>query len=109
MTTHVLILCTHNSARSVLSEGMLNHWAKKLGRGQDYAYPHDEPGGVADQPLLPSGLEGERFYEPTDRGFEAGIKARLEELRKRKASWGRLLPETTGSEEQPNPHLGEKP
>lgn len=32
MTTHVLILCTHNSARSVLSEGMLNHWAGKLGR-----------------------------------------------------------------------------
>ena len=31
MTTHVLILCTHNSARSVLSEGMLNHWAAKLG------------------------------------------------------------------------------
>ncbi len=32
MTTHVLILCTHNSARSVLSEGMLNHWAVKLGK-----------------------------------------------------------------------------
>jgi len=31
MTTHILILCTHNSARSVLAEGMLNHWAKKLG------------------------------------------------------------------------------
>ena len=30
MTTNVLILCTHNSARSVLSEGMLNHWAVKL-------------------------------------------------------------------------------
>lgn len=32
MTVHVLILCTHNSARSVLGEGMLNHWAKQLGK-----------------------------------------------------------------------------
>ena len=32
MTTHILILCTHNSARSVLAEGMLNHWARQLGR-----------------------------------------------------------------------------
>ena len=31
-TVNVLILCTHNSARSVLAEGMLNHWAAKLGR-----------------------------------------------------------------------------
>jgi arsenate reductase len=32
MTVHVLILCTHNSARSVLSEGMLNHLARNLGK-----------------------------------------------------------------------------
>lgn len=30
--THVLILCTHNSARSVLAEGMLRHLAAGLGR-----------------------------------------------------------------------------
>lgn len=32
MTTNVLVLCTHNSARSVLSECMLNHWARRLGK-----------------------------------------------------------------------------
>ena len=32
MTAHVLILCTHNSARSVLAEGMLNHLAGRLGK-----------------------------------------------------------------------------
>ena len=31
MTTNILILCTHNSARSVLAEGMLNHLAKERG------------------------------------------------------------------------------
>jgi putative ATPase len=57
--------------------------AKKLGRGVGYAYPHDEPGGVAGQPLLPEEIRDRRFYEPTDRGFEAELGRRLEEIRSR--------------------------
>jgi putative ATPase len=57
--------------------------AEKLGRGTGYRYAHDEPGGVSDQPLLPEELRGRRFYEPTDRGREAELGRRLEELRRR--------------------------
>jgi putative ATPase len=57
--------------------------AAKLGRGEGYRYAHDEPGAVSDQPLLPPELQGRRFYEPTDRGFEAELGERLQALRKR--------------------------
>jgi arsenate reductase len=30
--SNVLVICTHNSACSVLAEGMLNHWAKRLAK-----------------------------------------------------------------------------
>jgi putative ATPase len=57
--------------------------AGKLGRGSGYVYPHDEAGGVADQPLMPPELENRRFYSPTDRGFEAELGRRLQALRRR--------------------------
>jgi putative ATPase len=56
--------------------------AAALGRGEGYRYPHGEPGGVSDQPLLPDELQGRRFYEPTDRGFEGELGRRLAALRK---------------------------
>jgi putative ATPase len=56
--------------------------AAALGRGEGYRYPHDEPGGVSDQPLLPEELRGRRFYEPTDRGFEEALGKRLAAFRK---------------------------
>src|SRR3954453_17864410 len=57
--------------------------AAELGRGEGYRYPHAEPGAVTDQPLAPESVRAERFYEPTDRGFEAELRERLERLRER--------------------------
>jgi putative ATPase len=56
--------------------------ARKLGRGEGYRYAHDEPDAVTDQPLAPESVRGERFYEPTERGFEAELRERLARLRK---------------------------
>ena len=45
MVANVLILCTHNSARSVLAEGMLNHWARTLGKDVRAFSAGSSPGG----------------------------------------------------------------
>ena len=58
--------------------------ARALGRGEGYVYPHDEPGAFTDQQLLPAELRGERFYEPIERGFEARLRERIDELRRRR-------------------------
>jgi putative ATPase len=59
--------------------------ARTLGRGQGYVYPHDEPDGLAGQPLLPEEVQGERFYEPVERGFEAELRERLAAARRRRS------------------------
>ena len=63
---------------------------KGLGYGSGYRYAHDEEGGIADQQHLPDELEGRRFYEPGDQGYEA-------EVRRRMQSWERLLRERGGA------------
>src|SRR6266478_4326282 len=54
--------------------------AKKLGHGAGYQYSHNFEGGFVEQEYLP---EERRYYEPVDRGYEAEIKRRMEELRKK--------------------------
>jgi len=54
VTTNVLILCTHNSARSVLGEGMLNHWAGKLGKDVRAFSAGSMPSGRINQYALSS-------------------------------------------------------
>ena len=55
---------------------------KELGHGKGYRYAHDEPGNVVDQQHRPAELEGRRYYEPTENGFEREIRERLERRRR---------------------------
>ena len=57
--------------------------AKKLGHGAGYQYSHDFPGAIAPQNY---GIQPGRFFQPTDHGYEAKIKARLAEWEKLRAS-----------------------
>jgi len=43
------------------------HSAKRIGHGKGYVYPHDEPGGWADQQYRPEEVEGRVYYEPGER------------------------------------------
>jgi putative ATPase len=54
-----------------------------LGYGSGYEYPHHHPDAVVDQPYLPDALQGQRYYEPTDRGHEQAIAERLRRWRDR--------------------------
>jgi putative ATPase len=51
---------------------------KDLEYGKGYKYAHNEEDAIADMSCLPSALEGRRYYEPTERGFEKEIKRRLD-------------------------------
>ncbi|MBF4560923.1 replication-associated recombination protein A [Microbacterium sp. VKM Ac-2870] len=56
--------------------------AKRLGHGKGYVYPHDLEVGIAAQQYLPDELSSRRYYEPTGRGLERDIRARVEKIRK---------------------------
>ncbi|MFO0691251.1 MAG: arsenate reductase ArsC [Myxococcota bacterium] len=45
MTTHVLVLCTHNAMRSQLAEAMLDHWARARGLDVRAHSAGSAPGG----------------------------------------------------------------
>jgi len=49
----------------------------ELGYGKDYRYDHDEPDGFSGANYWPDAMTPQRFYDPTDRGFEKRIAERL--------------------------------
>ena len=57
---------------------------KDLGYKETYRYAHDEPGAYASgECYFPEEMRGTKFYEPSDRGFEKKISAKLDYLRER--------------------------
>ncbi len=54
---------------------------KERGWGRGYEHAHEDEEAVVAMECLPEGLEGRRFYAPRDRGLEARIRVRLQEIR----------------------------
>lgn len=59
---------------------------KAFGYGEGYQYAHNLESKVADMQCLPDNLKDRVYYHPTEEGIEKRIKARLEEIRKKKAT-----------------------
>lgn len=55
-----------------------NRDAAATGQGKGYVYPHDMEGHFTPQQYLPKRLLGTYFYSPSQEGYEAQVKARLE-------------------------------
>jgi putative ATPase len=62
---------------------------KQEGYGRDYAYDHSEKDAFSGQNYFPEGMERQRFYTPTERGFEREIKDRLDRWAELRAKKGR--------------------
>ncbi|HUN21720.1 MAG TPA: AAA family ATPase [Anaerolineales bacterium] len=58
-----------------------NRDAAALGHGKGYIYPHEHPEHWAAQQYLPTALLGTYFYNPSDVGYEALVKQRLQAWR----------------------------
>ena len=58
---------------------------KNIGYGQGYKYAHNLDDKVTDMTCLPDNLAGRAYYKPTDQGFEARLRQRLDEIRKIKS------------------------
>ena len=57
---------------------------KNVGYGKGYAYDHAADEGFSGQSYWPEDMEPQTFYEPTDRGFEAKVKERLDYWQQRR-------------------------
>ena len=62
--------------------------AEKLGHGLGYKYAHDYPNHYVTQQYLPDGMEGMRFYEPSENGYEKKIREHMEFIKREAGETG---------------------
>ncbi|HET6932318.1 MAG TPA: replication-associated recombination protein A, partial [Candidatus Acidoferrum sp.] len=58
---------------------------KNIGYSQGYKYAHNFEDKVTDMTCLPDNLSSRQYYKPTDQGFEARLRTRMDEIRKIKS------------------------
>src|SRR5580692_4816911 len=73
--------------------------AARLGHGDGYVYPHNDPAGISAQQYPPDALVGKQYYLPSSHGAEARVAERSERIRA-------ILRGAAGSDEGPAQDTG---
>jgi putative ATPase len=68
---------------------------KNIGYAQGYKYAHNFEDKVTDMTCLPDNLSSRTYYKPTDQGFEARLRTRMDEIRKIQSRNASDLPSPT--------------
>ncbi|MEL6763428.1 MAG: AAA family ATPase, partial [Cyanobacteria bacterium J06607_6] len=64
-----------------------------FGHGQGYLYPHSYREHWVEQQYLPSGLQGQVFYQPSEQGYEQSIRTQV--VRRREAQLAAMVEGTS--------------
>ena len=82
---NILFLCTHNSARSILSEALLNHLSQTIGGGKFKAYSagsspreNQQPNPLALQVLKDAGIDTSYLYSKSWDVFAASDAPKMD-------------------------------
>jgi putative ATPase len=66
---------------------------KEMGYGKGYKYAHEFPGHFVEQQNRPDSIQGQRYYTPSDQGYERQVFERLKAWWQRKTKSEEVEPE----------------
>ena len=74
---------TRNDAVPLHLRNAVTGLMREMGYGKDYKYAHSYPGHEVEQEYLPKQLQGRRYYEPGELGWERRIREAYQKLQQR--------------------------